>query len=156
EGDALSTGGSLEDLAAELGLSSRQLRRAVRKEFGVTPVELAQTNRLLLAKRLISETRLPLVQVALAAGFQSVPRFNALYRSYYRLTPSALRRSASKPPTADCVRLVLAYRPPFDWDALLRFLATRAIPGVECVTSGAYHRTAGIGEHRGWLSVSRV
>jgi AraC family transcriptional regulator of adaptative response / DNA-3-methyladenine glycosylase II len=156
EGGALSAGGSLEDLAAELGLSSRQLRRAVRKEFGVTPVELAQTNRLLLAKRLISETRLPMIQVALAAGFQSVRRFNALFRRHYRLSPSALRRLASKPATADCVRLVLAYRPPFDWDALLRFLAARAIPGVECVTGSTYYRTAGIGEHRGWLCVLRV
>jgi AraC family transcriptional regulator of adaptative response / DNA-3-methyladenine glycosylase II len=52
--------------------------------------------------------------------------------------------------------LVLAYRPPLDWAAMLRFLASRAIPGVECVTGVAYHRTVGIGEHRGWLRVSPV
>ena len=95
EAGALSDGGSLEDLAASLGLSSRQLRRSVRKELGVSPVELAQTNRLLLAKRLIAETQLPMVQVAFAAGFESVRRFNALFRSHYRLTPSTLRRSSS-------------------------------------------------------------
>lgn len=156
EAGALSNGGSLEDLAASLGLSSRQLRRSVRKELGVSPVELAQTNRLLLAKRLIAETRLPMVQVAFAAGFESVRRFNALFRSHYRLSPSALRRSSSKAVATDCLRLVLAYRPPFDWDSILRFLAARAIPGVECVTGVAYHRTVGIGEHRGWLRVSPV
>jgi AraC family transcriptional regulator, regulatory protein of adaptative response / DNA-3-methyladenine glycosylase II len=156
EAGALSNGGSLEELAAGLGLSSRQLRRSVRKELGVSPVELAQTYRLLLAKRLIAETQLPMVQVAFAAGFESVRRFNALFRSHYRLTPSALRRSSSKTVASDCLQLVLAYRPPLDWDAMLQFLAARAVPGVECVRGDAYQRTVGIGEHRGWLSVSPV
>src|SRR5437588_715341 len=156
EAGALSDGGSLEELAAGLGLSSRHLRRSVRKELGVSPVELAQTNRLLLAKRLIAETQLPLVQVAFAAGFESVRRFNALFRSHYRLTPSMLRRTASKPVADDCLRLMLAYRPPLDWEAMLRFLAARSIPGVECVAGGAYHRTVGLGEHRGWLRVSPI
>ncbi len=156
EAGALSDGATLEELAASFGLSSRQLRRAVRKELGVSPVELAQTNRLLLAKRLIAETQLPMVQVAFAAGFDSVRRFNALFRSHYRLTPSALRRSSSKSTASDCLRLLLAYRPPLDWQSMLRFLAARSIPGVECVTGNLYQRTVGIGEHRGWLSVSPV
>jgi AraC family transcriptional regulator of adaptative response / DNA-3-methyladenine glycosylase II len=156
EAGALSDGRSLEELAKSLGLSSRQLRRAVRKELGVSPVELAQTNRLLLAKRLIAETQLSLTQVAFAAGFDSVRRFNALFRSHYRLTPTALRRAAPQAAGSDCLRLMLAFRPPFDWHALLRFLAARAIPGVECVTGNTYHRTVGIGEHRGWLSVSPI
>src|SRR5262249_58729862 len=108
EAGALSDGRNLEDLAKSLGLSSRQLRRAVRKELGVSPVELAQTNRLLLAKRLIAETQLSLTQVAFAAGFDSVRRFNALFRSHYRLTPTALRRAAPKAAASDCLRLVLA------------------------------------------------
>jgi AraC family transcriptional regulator of adaptative response / DNA-3-methyladenine glycosylase II len=156
EAGALNGGGNLEELAASLGLSSRQLRRSVRKALGVTPVELAQTNRLLLAKRLIADTQLPMTQVAFAAGFESVRRFNALFRKHYRLTPSALRRSSSKHVGSDCLRLALAYRPPLDWGALLRFLAARAIPGVECVTGATYHRTVGMGEQRGWLSVSPV
>src|SRR5207237_686360 len=156
EAGALCDGGSLEDLAASLGLSSRQLRRSVRKELGVSPVALAQTNRLLLAKRLIAETQLPMVQVAFAAGFESVRRFNALFRKHYRLTPSALRRSSSKIVASDSLRLVLAYRPPLDWGELLRFLAVRAIPGVECVSDVSYHRTVGLGEYRGWLNVSPI
>src|SRR5262249_4205100 len=114
EAGALNDGGSLEDLAAGLGISSRQLRRGVPNELGVSPVELAQTNRLLLAKRLIAETQLPLTQVAFASGFESVRRFNALFRSHYRLTPGALRRASSKAAAADCLHLVLAYRPPLD------------------------------------------
>jgi AraC family transcriptional regulator of adaptative response / DNA-3-methyladenine glycosylase II len=156
EAGALNNGSSLEDLAASLGLSSRQLRRSLQQELGVTPVELAQTNRLLLAKRLITETQLPMSQIAFAAGFESVRRFNALFRSHYNLAPSALRHAPPPPPVADCVRLVLAFRPPLAWDALLRFLAARAIPGVECVSDSAYHRTVEIGKHRGWLSVSLV
>ena len=156
EAGALSDGGSLEGLAASLGLSSRQLRRSVRKELGVSPVELAQTNRLLLAKRLIADTQLPMVEVAFTAGFKSVRRFNSLFRSHYRLTPSTLRRSSTRAVATDCLRLVLAYRPPLDWDALLRFLAARAIPGVECVAGCAYSRTVRIGEQRGWIRVSPV
>lgn len=156
EAGSLNSGGSLEELAASLGLSSRQLRRSVQKELGVSPVQLAQTNRLLLAKRLIADTQLSMTQVALAAGFESVRRFNALFRSHYRLTPSALRRKSPTTIAADCFRVVLAYRAPFNWGALLRFLAARAIPGVECVSGVAYHRTVGIDEHRGWLSVSPV
>lgn len=156
ESGALNDGGSLEELAASLGLSSRQLRRAVRNELGVSPVELAQTNRLLLAKRLIAETRLPMTQVAFAAGFESVRRFNALFQSHYRLTPSELRRSSSTSASGDALRLVLAYRPPYDWDVLVAFLAARAIPGVECVTDSTYSRTVCVGGRRGWLSVAPV
>ena len=96
EAGALNNGDSLEDLASSLGLSTRQLRRTVRKELGVSPVELAQTNRLLLAKRLIAETQLSMAQVAFAAGFESVRRFNAVFQKHYRLTPTALRRSSSR------------------------------------------------------------
>ena len=123
EAGALNDGGSLEQLARDLGLSSRQLRRAVKQEFGVSPVELAQTQRLLLAKQLLTESNLPIIQVAFASGFESVRRFNALFRSHYRLTPTHMRRSSTTSYAGDCVRLTLAYRPPLAWNALLRFLA---------------------------------
>ena len=85
EAGALNDDGSLETLARELGLSSRQLRRAIRQEFGVSPVELAQTRRLLLAKQLLTETNLPMIDVALASGFASVRRFNCAF--FNRITP---------------------------------------------------------------------
>ena len=156
EAGALNDGGSLEKLAGDLGLSARQLRRAVRQEFGVSPVELAQTQRLLLAKQLLTESDLPIIQVAFASGFESVRRFNALFRSHYRLTPTHMRRSSKTSYAGDCVRLTLAYRPPLAWNALLRFLSGRATAGVECVADGAYFRTAAVENHRGWFKVEPI
>ena len=154
EAGALNDEGSLETLARELGVSSRQLRRAVRQEFGVSPVELAQTRRLLLAKQLLTETTLPLIEVALASGFASVRRFNALFLSHYGMPPSRLRRSAGTTGAKESLILTLAYRPPLAWEAMLRFLAGRAMTGVECVSGrslsshGADRRGPGLGEGR--------
>ena len=140
EAGALNDGRDLEQLAQELRISSRQLRRAIRQEFGVSPVELAQTNRLLLAKRLLAETSLPMIDVALASGFASVRRFNALFRDHYGLAPSQVRRSRCAA-EAGCIRLTLAYRPPLAWRPLLEFLAARGAAGVECTTGDSYART---------------
>src|SRR6516162_4958950 len=112
EAGALNDGGSLEKLARDLGLSARQLRRAVAQEYGVAPIELAQTRRLLLAKQLLTESNLPIIEVAFASGFASVRRFNALFRSHYRLTPTTMRRSSPVNHAEGSVRLTLAYRPP--------------------------------------------
>ena len=119
-------------------------------------MELAQTQRLLLAKQLLTESNLPIIQVAYASGFKSVRRFNALFRSHYRLSPSRMRRSSQIHHNGDCVRLTLAYRPPLAWDALLRFLSGRATAGVESVTGQAYVRTAAVGSHQGWLKVEPI
>ena len=156
EAGALNEDGTLESLAEEFQLCSRQLRRVVRKELGVSPVELAQTHRLLLAKRLLSETQLPAVEIAFASGFGSVRRFNAAFRSRYRLSPTQLRRVPKRTESGQTLKLSLAYRPPLAWDAMLRFLAARATPGVEYVSGGKYFRTADIGKHRGWLSAAPV
>ena len=96
EAGALNDGRGLERLAQDLGTSTRQLRRAVCREFGVSPVELAQTQRLLVAKQLLTESSLPIIQVAFASGFESVRRFNALFRSHYRLTPTRMRRATTR------------------------------------------------------------
>ena len=156
--------GDVESLARELGVGSRHLRRVLEREVGVTPVELAQTQRLLLAKRLLTDSELPITEIAHASGFQSLRRFNALFRSRYRLNPTGLRRvhrNGNGRPAAtigndahgddDVVSLSLSYRPPFAWQPLLRFLAARATPGVESVNADEYARTIAIGEHRGWL-----
>jgi len=155
ETGALADGGSVERLARSLGVSSRQLRRAVQQELGVTPIQLAQTRRLLLAKQLLTESRLPIIQVAAASGFASVRRFNALFRTHYGLTPSRMRRGSARAP-GDRLRLLLAYRPPLAWRSMLRFLAARATSGVELVADNAYLRTLAIGKHRGWLRVEPV
>jgi AraC family transcriptional regulator of adaptative response / DNA-3-methyladenine glycosylase II len=145
---------SVEELAAELGVTGRHLRRVVEGEFGVSPVSLAQTQRLLLARRLLTDTRLPVTEVAFACGFASLRRFNALFRERYRQNPTQLRKGSAAAPLPETFTCEVAYRPPFDWPALLAFLVGRAASGVEAVEGERYLRTAAIGKHRGSLVVS--
>jgi AraC family transcriptional regulator of adaptative response / DNA-3-methyladenine glycosylase II len=145
--------GSLESLAGELGVGARHLRRVLRQELGVSPVELAQTHRLLLAKQLLTETTLPIIDVAFASGFSSVRRFNALFRARYRLTPRDLRKSRGREAPDGSIRLNLAYRPPLAWETLLQFLAGRAVAGVEAVVGRSYLRTVALDDLRGWVKV---
>jgi AraC family transcriptional regulator of adaptative response / DNA-3-methyladenine glycosylase II len=156
EEHALSSAG-VGELAASLGISDRHLRRVTEAELGVSPIELAQTQRLLLAKRLLGDTSLKQVDIAFAAGFGSVRRFNALFKSRYGMSPSALRggrsRSMSPEPGLHCQ---LEYRPPLAWESLLQYLRLRAIPGVESVDATHYRRTVEIGAHRGWIAVSHA
>ncbi|HEY3413997.1 MAG TPA: DNA-3-methyladenine glycosylase 2 [Armatimonadota bacterium] len=152
--DGALTEGGVTALAAEMGVSDRHLRRAIQLEFGVSPIALAQTQRLLLAKRLLTDTALPVTDVAFASGFSSLRRFNALFAERYRMRPSDLRRGHAAAHTADTLGFKLAYRPPMEWDAMLRFLSARALRGVEAVEGRTYRRTASFGKHRGWLSVA--
>jgi AraC family transcriptional regulator of adaptative response / DNA-3-methyladenine glycosylase II len=150
----------LDNVATRLGITDRHLRRAFGAEFGVSPVEFAQTQRLLLAKRLLTDTALPVTEVAFASGFGSVRRFNALFKQRYRLQPGQLRKHMHGKGAAasDALNFELSFRPPYDWPAVSAFLAARAIAGVESVEAGRYRRTARIGvdgkEHTGWIEVS--
>ena len=139
------------DLAASLGVSDRHLRRVTESELGVSPIELAQTQRLLLAKRLLGETRLSQTEIAFASGFGSVRRFNALFKSRYGLSPRALRGTANAPEGLHCQ---LEFRPPFAWHSLLDYLRRRAIPGVEMADATHYRRTVSIDYTQGWIAVS--
>lgn len=149
-------GRSVAELASELSVSERHLRRALEREVGVSPIELAQTHRLLLAKRLLADTALSVTDIAFASGFQSLRRFNSAFRERYRLSPSGLRRVAraseargrpsertvaTAAAPRDVFRLTLAYRAPLSWDVLLECLEREAIPGVELVERGRYGRT---------------
>jgi AraC family transcriptional regulator of adaptative response / DNA-3-methyladenine glycosylase II len=147
----------LEAVAARLGITDRHLRRAFGAEFGVAPVEFAQTQRLLLAKRLLTDTALPVTEVAFASGFGSLRRFNALFKSRYRLQPGQLRRRmhAAAVPASDALHFELSYRPPYDWAALSAFLGARAVAGVESTAGGRYRRTVRVAQegkdHLGWI-----
>jgi AraC family transcriptional regulator of adaptative response / DNA-3-methyladenine glycosylase II len=134
---------SVEALAAELGVAARHLRRAVHAVLGVSPAELAQTRRLALAKQLLHDTSLPVTEVALAAGFGSLRRFNAAFRAAFGEAPSRLR--VREVPRAAGLVLRLGYRPPLEWRRLLGFLAARAVPGVEEIDAdGGVYRRDGI------------
>ncbi len=150
EEHALSSAG-VGDLAASLGVSDRHLRRVTEAELGVSPIELAQTQRLLLAKRLLSETRLSQTEIAFASGFGSLRRFNALFKARYGLSPRALRGT---PAASDGLRCQLEFRPPFAWEILLAHLRMRAVRGVEMVDETHYRRTVAIGDRQGWIAVS--
>jgi AraC family transcriptional regulator of adaptative response / DNA-3-methyladenine glycosylase II len=146
-------------LAGSLGVSDRHLRRVFASEYGVAPVVWLQTQRLLSAKQLLTETSLPIMQVAMDAGFGSVRRLNTLFRKRYKFTPADFRRTTGAGQDAsDSITLLLAYRPPFAWETLLKFLGERAIPGVEQVESSRYRRTVSITHkgmtRRGWISVA--
>jgi AraC family transcriptional regulator, regulatory protein of adaptative response / DNA-3-methyladenine glycosylase II len=151
--DGTLNGAGVEGVAARLGISERHVRRAFGAEFGVSPVAFAQTQRLLLAKRLLTDTRLPVTEVALASGFNSLRRFNALFKERYRLQPKQLRKAAPAQGVADTLRFELSFRPPYDWPALLAFLGARAIPGVEAVEGRVYRRTVSLPGHRGWIEL---
>ncbi len=154
-------GRGVSQLAHELGVSDRHLRRALERELGVSPAELAQTHRLLLAKQLLADTSLPVTRIAFASGFQSLRRFNSVFRERYRMSPSALRQRRRTPTraevpagaTGDFVRLTLGYRSPMAWDALVGVLAANATPGVEQVARSRYCRTVELSGCRGLIFV---
>jgi AraC family transcriptional regulator of adaptative response / DNA-3-methyladenine glycosylase II len=153
-------GATVTSLALELGVSERHLRRAMDRELGVSPGELAQTQRLLLAKCLLTDTTLSVTQVAYASGFQSLRRFHTVFREHYRMPPTALRRqrarglaSGAAEPGEGMVRLRLPYRPPLAWEALLGTLAAGAQPGVEIVEPSRYGRTVALDGTRGTVFV---
>ncbi len=149
----------LGGVASSLGITDRHLRRAFGAEFGVSPVEFAQTQRLLLAKRLLTDTSLPVTEIAFASGFGSLRRFNALFRQRYRLQPAQLRRHANDKamPVVDALSFELSFRPPYDWPAMMSFLRTRAIAGVEMFDGSCYCRTARVTsqgkDHVGWVEI---
>jgi AraC family transcriptional regulator, regulatory protein of adaptative response / DNA-3-methyladenine glycosylase II len=157
-GDGALDPGDLEAFAASLGVTSRHLRRLFIRHLGATPSAVAFTRRLHFAKKLIDETSLGFADVAEAAGFGSLRRFNGVIRETYARTPTELRRLARQQPGArlDGYRFKLTYRPPYDWDAMLGFLRARAIPRVESVDGSSYRRTIAIDGKAGTIAVSPI
>jgi AraC family transcriptional regulator of adaptative response / DNA-3-methyladenine glycosylase II len=148
----------VDTLAGRLGMTARHLRRLFLQHLGATPIEVAHTRRVHFAKKLLDETTLAFGQVAFASGFGSVRRFNSQIRSTYARTPTELRRLARQRVAADpeCYRFRLAYRPPYDWAAVLGFLNARATPGVESVEGSRYRRTITVDGAHGAIDVSRA
>lgn len=159
EQGALDDSESLEKLATQLGVSTRHMRRVFQDRMGVSPIQLAQTQRLLMAKRLLSETRLPILEVAMASGFGSLRRCNALFKSTYAMAPSEFRRESgckkSVASDTNSITLTQGYRPPYNWQALLKYFQGRAIPGVEWIDDECYARTIRIADRCGWLRVTQ-
>jgi AraC family transcriptional regulator of adaptative response / DNA-3-methyladenine glycosylase II len=147
---------SLTALCGRLGVGERQLRRLFDKHLGAPPIAVAQTRRVLFAKQLIQETRLPMTAVADAAGFNSIRRFNDAFKKLYRRSPRDLRRQSSGTPAPSTVTLRLGYRAPYDWDSILAFLDARSIAGVELIEKNTYRRTIEIDGAFGSIAVTPV
>ncbi len=155
DGGALDDEGDVAALAARLEIGERQLRRLFRQHVGANPLSVAQTRRVLLAKQLIHQTGLSMTAIAFASGFASVRRFNETFRQLYGRAPSQLRRRAADAAPAEII-LLLPYRPPYDWAAMIGFLAARALAGVEVVADDAYHRTIRLGDAVGTVQVAHA
>jgi len=144
----------LAALAERVDIGERQLRRLFVERLGVPPIGVQGTRRLLFAKQLLTETAMPVTEVAMAAGFGSLRRFNAAFLEAYRMAPRDLRKQRVEVP-GDTLTLRLGYRPPHDFAAMLDFLRGRALPGVEVVDATSYSRVIGPVEAPGWLRVSQ-
>lgn len=134
---------SVDEFATRVGVGARHLDRLFLQHVGASPLAVAQTRRLHFAKRLIDDSDLPMTEIALAAGFGSLRRFNDAFQKAYQRAPRELRKERREPPArgpGDEVTLALSYRPPYDWNHLRDFLALRATPGVERVEEDGYAR----------------
>ncbi|WP_199099542.1 DNA-3-methyladenine glycosylase 2 [Dyella sp. ASV21] len=144
---------SVDAMAERVGLGARQLRRLFVERLGAPPISVHTTRRLLFAKQLLTETALPVTEVALASGFGSLRRFNAAFLQANRMPPRELRRHPHRI-DGNAITLRLGYRPPYDFDAMLAFLRGRALPGVEAVDDHSYARVFGDAQAPGWLRLS--
>ncbi len=151
EAGALEEAG-LEALAGSLGVTSRHLRRVMHTHFGASPIQIAQTGRLLAARRLLNETALSVTEIGFAAGFRSLRRFNATMKQRYGAPPSAMRgRKAIA--RGDQLTVTLTPRGDYDFAPMRQFFAARALPGVEITGAQSYRRTLAYGEARGWIEI---
>jgi AraC family transcriptional regulator of adaptative response / DNA-3-methyladenine glycosylase II len=137
--------GGIEEIANQLGVTSRQLRRSFEQEYGVAPVRFLLTLRLLMAKALLTDTELAITDIAFAAGFGSIRRFNETFHKHYRMAPSHFRqqlesRIGQRDTMPDAITVLTGYRGPLDWEWLLGFIGARTIAGIDAVSEGSYRR----------------
>ncbi len=145
--------GDMAALVGRSGVSERQLRRVVKSAFGIPPKQIASTHRRLTAKRLISDTSMPIGEVAVASGYGSLRRFNDEFVRHYGLSPSGIRKSGKRP--SEGMVTHLGFRPPYDWDGLIGFFRHRAVSGVESI-DGGYARTVRVAGKTGWVRVEHA
>jgi AraC family transcriptional regulator of adaptative response / DNA-3-methyladenine glycosylase II len=143
-------------LGARLGVSARHLRRMFNDHLGVTPDQFARSRRAHFARRLLDDSELTIADVAFASGFGSLRQFNRAMREVFRSTPRELRerRRRNDRLVADGGLLLrMPFTPPYDWDAMVGFLARNAVPGVESVVDGVYRRTIALDGDPGLLEI---
>jgi AraC family transcriptional regulator, regulatory protein of adaptative response / DNA-3-methyladenine glycosylase II len=147
---------SQDRFAERLGVGARHLRRLFEEEIGQTPKQIADNNRLNFARKLIVETAMPIKTVARTAGFSSLRRFNEAFQRRFHRAPSRLRKARSRSDHRDEIELKLSFRPPYDWQTIIRFYQTHPIPGVERVTEDSFERVFRIGDTLGFFQVQAL
>lgn len=147
---------TVEKLALRVGMGERQLRSLFVQHLGASPISVAQTRRVLFAKQLIHDTTMPMAQIAIAAGFGSLRRFNETFLHLFRRPPRELRKRTAAKAKEEGIVLRLPYRPPYHWDHMLAFLSARAIAGVEVIEDGRYLRTVEIDGDLGTIEVRHL
>jgi AraC family transcriptional regulator, regulatory protein of adaptative response / DNA-3-methyladenine glycosylase II len=148
--------GSVPELADRLGIGERYLRKLFQRELGISPAALALNQRLLFAKKLLAETKLPVTEVAFAAGFGSVRRFNSAVRTQFRLSPSKLRRASQSAEEDASIKLQLHYRPPYDWEGVINFFSRHAVAGIDEVSDTVYRRKIAIDDSNGSITIRPI
>ena len=149
----------LDAFAERLGIGEGHLRRLFQQHLGASPIAVAQTRRVLLAKQLIHETKLPMAEIAFAAGFGSIRRFNETFHALFGRAPRDLRRASAEDVSAGPsgeIALLLRYHPPYDWPTMLDFLRRRAIAGIEIVTDDRYSRAIALESAQGIVTVEHA
>lgn len=147
---------NVDKLAERLGIGERQLRRLFLQHLGASPIAVAQTRRVLFAKQLIHDTRMPMAEIALASGFSSLRRFNETFLELFHRPPRALRKKNAAKTEEKDVELRLRYRAPYDWKSMMEFLQARAISGVEVVEKDCYFRSVEIDSVIGSIAVTHL
>jgi AraC family transcriptional regulator of adaptative response / DNA-3-methyladenine glycosylase II len=146
---------SNEDRFAEqLGVSARHLRRLFEEELGKTPKQIHDSNRIGFAKKLVAETNLPITDIVSISGYSSIRRFNDAFRERFQESPSSFRKKTASPKTDSSYTLTLSYRPPFDWEALLKFYRSHEISGVEKSDLTSYERVFRFNQSLGAIKVT--
>lgn len=148
--------GSLETLAERLGVGERHLRKLFQREMGVSPLAVAQNQRLLFAKKLLQETGMPMTEVAFASGFGSVRRFNSAVRDSFGFTPGDLRSRRRGDSSCTGIELQLHYRPPYDWPGVIDFFTRHALENVEQVDAHSYQRNILVNGELGQIRISPI
>lgn len=140
-----------DKFAALFGVSARHLRRVFVEEIGKTPKQLAFETRLNLSRKLLSETSLPISEIAFASGFESIRRFNSAFKERFKKSPSEFRTKKEK---GEALQVSLPYRPPYDFEALLNFYHTHKIGNLETFEPGKMTRVISFDGKVGQVSVS--
>lgn len=156
----LTTNDNIASVAQQFQLSERQFRRNFIDTFGIAPKQYRQHHHVLLARKLLANTSLTVSQVCFAAGYSSLRQFNDQIKATYHCSPSALRKQQlktnSQVAATQGINIKLHYRPPFDWQAMLKFFQLRQLPQLEQVTDNSYQRHFIIDGIQGEFKVTQI